>query len=155
MFTRLCFIISFMLSLWSRYFNLPLQNSSFTLKIDFELWIDNRFYNIFILVHFNCIVIKDWRKYVIVILIHCNFIYIDVYCENINYVSCLIRGILHALVIVNKRMRNYQKWWSFYILHNFQKFVWTAALLNSMLKLNFNSALFYFCLQCLFWLYFS
>lgn len=29
----------FMLSFWSRYFNFPLQNSLFTLKIDFELWL--------------------------------------------------------------------------------------------------------------------
>lgn len=128
------------------------RRSRWKLTLNFELITD---FIIFILVHFSCIVIKDWRKYVIVILIHCNFIYRDVYCEHINYVSCLIRGILHALVIVNKRMRNYQKWWSFYILHNFQKFVWTAALLNSTLKLNFNSALFHFCLQCLFLMYFS
>lgn len=94
------------------------RRSRWKLTLNFELITD---FIIFVLVHFSCIVIKDWRKYVIVILIHCNFIYRDVYCEHINYVSCLIRGILHVLVIVNKRMRNYQKLWSFYILNNFQQ----------------------------------
>lgn len=130
------------------------RRSRWKLTLNFELI---TVFIIFILVHFSCIVIKDWRKYIIVILIHCNFIYIDVYCENINYVSCLIRGILHALVIVNKRMRNYQKLWSFYILNNFQQICVNGCItkFHVMIKLNFNSALFYFCLQCLFWMYFS